>query len=448
MEGVSAAECGDASSDLDAFKKQMQSEFDAQRAALMQMFVAKEEELKIEQEKNFALLKQIEEFIGPAGLDLDESMRNAQKQTVLLRSVVKPMEDEIDVYKKRIEELESVLDSLRADCDKKRQNEKEELSKQLNEAAAETRSLAAKIETNEGLLLEMSVQLSGSDAAFRSELEKLNHQLARVEWQNRQLTEDNDRLLAKHVSRMEQRIKTESEPLPDVFEKAARMVEHDEALSTAFHNLQFEYLKLHEKMIESMVTWENAEGKLRAELLFLQEQQDEVQKERRSYEDTVNDELERKNLEVQRLRACEQELATTKVRAAELEVMEPLKHKFERENHELRCKVLALQRDLDNSEAVQKDFVKLSQSLQVELEKLRVCDGEVRFQHPDDVTECNSCKKHLSGKKPNCSHCGRIFCPTCVSKTIQSGPNRRSFNVCAVCHTLLDQKSAPYFSTQ
>ena len=40
-------------------------------------------------------------------------------------------------------------------------------------------------------------------------------------------------------------------------------------------------------------------------------------------------------------------------------------------------KVSGLQTDLDNSVAVQNDFVRLSQSLQVELEKIRQAESEV-----------------------------------------------------------------------
>merc|ERR1712055_87818 len=43
----------------------------------------------------------------------------------------------------------------------------------------------------------------------------------------------------------------------------------------------------------------------------------------------------------------------------------------------LRNKVTSLQVDLDNSVAVQNDFVRLSQSLQVELEKIRQAEKEV-----------------------------------------------------------------------
>lgn len=80
-----------------------------------------------------------------------------------------------------------------------------------------------------------------------------------------------------------------------------------------------------------------------------------------------------------------------------------------------------LQQDLGNSEAVQKDFVRLSQSLQVriesvlpstmetkhfhiffppysqmELEKIRAADTAVRWQDDDDVDNCPSCKSVFS----------------------------------------------------
>lgn len=46
---------------------------------------------------------------------------------------------------------------------------------------------------------------------------------------------------------------------------------------------------------------------------------------------------------------------------------------------ELRGRVSTLQHDLDTSEVVQRDFVRLSQSLQVQLEKIRQSEKEVGF---------------------------------------------------------------------
>ena len=54
---------------------------------------------------------------------------------------------------------------------------------------------------------------------------------------------------------------------------------------------------------------------------------------------------------------------------------------------QLKNKVASLQVDLDNSVAVQNDFVRLSQSLQVELEKIRQAEKEV----------CNPINHYMSG---------------------------------------------------
>merc|ERR1719410_283820 len=107
----------------------------------------------------------------------------------------------------------------------------------------------------------------------------------------------------------------------------------------------------------------------------------------------------------------------------------------------LKKKVSSLQLDLDNSVAVQNDFVRLSQSLQVELEKIRQAEKEVRWQHEDDIEDCSSCKNqfNMAKRKHHCRHCGRIFCADCLTKTVTSGPQNRPSKVCEVCHTLLVQ---------
>ena len=69
---------------------------------------------------------------------------------------------------------------------------------------------------------------------------------------------------------------------------------------------------------------------------------------------------------------------------------------MERAEQELRNRVASLQEDLDNNEATQQDFVQLSQSLQMELERLREAEKEVRWQHEDDIDECSGCKLPFS----------------------------------------------------
>ena len=113
----------------------------------------------------------------------------------------------------------------------------------------------------------------------------------------------------------------------------------------------------------------------------------------------------------------------------ELAALKADNFQLERDLHHSRSRIQAMQVDLDNSEAVQLDFVKLSQSLQVwairassppptrrlscftqfkfdclflcpqwvrhfvqvELEKIRQSENEVRWQFDDDVHDCNAC---------------------------------------------------------
>ncbi|CAH8643372.1 unnamed protein product [Heterobilharzia americana] len=120
---------------------------------------------------------------------------------------------------------------------------------------------------------------------------------------------------------------------------------------------------------------------------------------------------------------------------------------------DLQEQVARLQNDLDNVESVQADFVRLSQSLQVQLERLRQQDQEVRWVNPDDVTNCFACNflfptGIVSGsKKINCRHCGKVHCSSCMKNTMPAGPFGHAAVVCDVCHTLLNKNIAPYFST-
>lgn len=115
--------------------------------------------------------------------------------------------------------------------------------------------------------------------------------------------------------------------------------------------------------------------------------------------------------------------------------------RLEEEVANLRKKLQSLQVELDNSEAVQRDFVKLSQSLQVsrrhgeessftavlscanilsryqiQLEKIRQADSEVRWQHEDDVSECNTCNKRLNSKKDKVSNFFSFLTPIINAK--------------------------------
>ncbi|KAI5635202.1 rabaptin-like protein domain-containing protein [Phthorimaea operculella] len=211
-------------------------------------------------------------------------------------------------------------------------------------------------------------------------------------------------------------------------------------------------LYLREQLIESAIGRERAlegEQELRNQLLqqgALFHKQDEQLSYYKNQLNETNEELSRMRAEHEELRELGSKLRKSN------EMTEQLlndKKRLHSEITELRQRVSVLQQELDNSEKVQQDFVRLSQSLQVQLQRIREADTEVRWQHDEDVNECPSCHTPLpnSKKKVHCRHCGRIFCGTCVSHTVPSGPRGAPARVCAVCSTLLRPDTAPYFST-
>ncbi|CAH1232876.1 RABEP1 [Branchiostoma lanceolatum] len=219
--------------------------------------------------------------------------------------------------------------------------------------------------------------------------------------------------------------------------------------------LRSEILFLKDRVKAEQVAKDNIEETLSSDLDVARDEMVKLQNIKTDYdkEKTEKTELEAKLSELQQSKKSIETKSKQVITALQEQVEEltALKVKLETEVRDLRVKIQGLQADLDNSEAVQRDFVKLSQSLQVQLENIRQSENEVRWQHEEDATGCNQCKQPFQPKKKatkhHCRHCGKIFCNDCLSKSVQSGPNMRPSKVCDVCYTILVNDSAPYFST-
>ncbi|VDK31563.1 unnamed protein product [Taenia asiatica] len=149
-------------------------------------------------------------------------------------------------------------------------------------------------------------------------------------------------------------------------------------------------------------------------------------------------------------RATERASAEVKRLQAELAEKDKALQRACDEVAQLRNRVSHLQTDLENTEKVSLDFVRLSQHLQIQLERQREQTQEVRWQDPEDVIQCSGCKRPFEAGmvKQNCRHCGAIFCRACLTKVIPpSGARSRPAHVCDMCHTLLVKDAAPYFSS-
>uniref|UniRef100_A0AC35U4A5 FYVE-type domain-containing protein n=1 Tax=Rhabditophanes sp. KR3021 TaxID=114890 RepID=A0AC35U4A5_9BILA len=227
---------------------------------------------------------------------------------------------------------------------------------------------------------------------------------------------------------------------------AMEMQQQEINIPDTMEELQFYALTLREELIQAKSVKEHESNESKNEIALLSDHCKQLQEANASLEYL-------KNIHHQ-YKACQHELnkltkSVDKYRAA-LEESGKTIERLSESNDEMRQKAINLQTELDTSETVQKDFVRLSQSLQIQLEKIRQSSQEVRWQFEDDVGSCNGCNSVFSKAKPkvHCLHCGKIFCPPCLPLSVPSGPKRRPARVCNVCHTLLNPDSAPFFSNQ
>ncbi|CAL1298748.1 unnamed protein product [Larinioides sclopetarius] len=242
------------------------------------------------------------------------------------------------------------------------------------------------------------------------ERDSLKKELERVQ-------NENDVLLGKHIAKAQQ-MRNEDINLPDTTEE-----------------LQFYCLQKQEELITIKAAKENMEEALKGDIQMLKNQLMSEQTAKERLEDTYTQELDNLREQLGILESVQQELSVQQSQNSELDkrltnMLEELKSREEKISH--------LQAQVEELLAAK-----------MELEKIRQSDSEVRWQHDEDVSECNTCKKTFQSRKEkfHCNHCGKIFCLECTSRTVNSGPKKRQFKVCNVCHTLLDHKTAPYFSS-
>ncbi|PNF33967.1 hypothetical protein B7P43_G04659 [Cryptotermes secundus] len=371
---------------------------------------------------------------------------NYEAQLVRAQQRGRELEKQIATHERTIERYREDLtkeSGFRKDMEEKWNEKKEEHKMQVAE-------LKKKMETAEETLQELRQTYMQVYSEVMNQLTSLTQQREQVQEQLNKLQKENDNLLGKHSAHSQQ-LQNEMIDWPDKVE-----------------DLQVLLLKFYEELIAAKVakeTMEEQEQTLRCEIQLIRDQMSGEHEERVSMEDSLTQELN--NIKTQ-LHKYEKERHKYKATHEELEKLVKnsqrtamdfeaqltdalkVKKQLEEQVAELKSRVGSLQQELDNSEAVQKDFVRLSQSLQVQLERIREADTQVRWQHDEDIEECQGCRNGFSftRSKQHCRHCGRIFCISCLSHTVHSGPNQRPSKVCDVCHTLLVRDTAPYFSTE
>ncbi|XP_046421891.1 rab GTPase-binding effector protein 1 isoform X2 [Neodiprion fabricii] len=433
--------------------------------------------------------------LGPD--NIEESLRKAQEDAEVLRSLVGPLEEEIKALKEKLRSTDDELqkhieinsqkkfqtesgsaaeascdmcanyeaqlvkmqaaekefEKRLADADHLLEVQKEDLVKEVefrkemeekwNEKKEEHKIKVAELtsvsQSSQQALADLKQTLAQMHQGVTDELSRLIHGREELQRHLNALQKENENLVGKH-SKNSMQLQSETINMPNNVEE-----------------LHVTLLKMHEDLIAAKVAQEVAQEKeetLRYEVTLLQDQLDHDNRAHQQSESTLVEEIRQLKVQVENYKHDHQALNEKEEKLnrlqQQLENTTTEKQKIELAVAELRQRLTSLQQELDTSEEVQKDFVRLSQSLQVQLEKIREAGSEVRWQHDEDVDECPNCRTGftVTRRKMHCRHCGHIFCSTCLSHVVNSGPKQRPSRVCDVCHTLLVRDTAPYFSQE
>ncbi|KAK5640681.1 hypothetical protein RI129_009228 [Pyrocoelia pectoralis] len=366
---------------------------------------------------------------------------------------------ETELVKEQNETEEIKLKLMRAEKAVERHREellkeigfRKEIEEKWNEKKEQHKNQVAELTTRtdcaEQDLKELQDVFKQTCTEVKQHLTALTNERGKVQQELEKLQRENDDLVGKY-SIHSQQLQSEMINLPDSVEDLQELVlkAHQdliiakigkEVIEEEANNLRSDNLLLKDQISNDQQLKSNMEMNYKGQMSILKTQIQQLEEEKRSSLSTED-----------KLKSLDRIHQAT---LAQIDELSGEKSLLEDQINELRARVGSLQQELDNSETVQKDFVRLSQSLQVQLEKIRDSDTQVRWQHEEDVEDCPSCRSMFNvtkRKKQHCRHCGQIFCLNCLSHTVPSGPNQRPSKVCDVCHTLLVKSSAPYFSTE
>ncbi|XP_008060081.1 rab GTPase-binding effector protein 1 isoform X2 [Carlito syrichta] len=228
--------------------------------------------------------------------------------------------------------------------------------------------------------IKQSTEDSSHQAVLMQSREQVSEELVRLQ-------KDNDSLQGKHSLHVSLQ-QAEDFILPDTMEALRELV-----------------LKYREDIINVRTAADHMEEKLKAEILFLKEQIQAEQCLKENLEETLQLEIENCKEEIASISSLKAELERIKVEKVQLEstlkeksqqyeslqeIKITLEEQLKKETaakaaveqlmFEEKNKAQRLQTELDVSEQVQRDFVKLSQTLQVQLERIRQADSLERIR--------------------------------------------------------------------
>uniref|UniRef100_A0A671VKX6 Rab GTPase-binding effector protein 1 n=1 Tax=Sparus aurata TaxID=8175 RepID=A0A671VKX6_SPAAU len=235
------------------------------------------------------------------------------------------------------------------------------------ETAAKVSGLLQRVQESESLLGALQQAFSEAKRSTQEQMVVLVKSREQVADELSRLQRDNESLQGKHRLHVE------------------LQQQEDFHMPSTVQDLQDLVLQLREDLVALRTSADHMEEKLKAEILFLKEQIQAEQCLKENLEDTLQLEIE----------GCKEEIGDSLTEKMEtLEKLQELRTSLEQQLREItaaksvlesqvfdeRDKAQRLQTELDVSEQVQKDFVKLSQTLQVQLERIRQADSLDRIK--------------------------------------------------------------------
>ncbi|XP_026280859.1 rab GTPase-binding effector protein 1 isoform X1 [Frankliniella occidentalis] len=412
----------------------------AEQESLIMMSPAQEKGASLEKQitpEGEATGKDLEVFLSggstavPLSLNTCNMCLNYETGLQKSQQRVKELEKALEISEKNVKRAKDDLSrehTFRQEMEVKWNEKKEQHKMQVIE-------LQKKITSAESSLHDLHQTYTQTYQDVTQQLSRLEPERIEIKREMDRLQAENEKLVGKHAEHS-QILQNQIIDLPSNVEA-----------------LQVLLLQRHEDLIAAKVCAETQQIEadlLREELQIQQKQNAILMSDNQQYQKLVQ-KSEADKQRIHNLQIAEKQ-ALEKIKDLKLKLDEALQNhtQLEEKLKKQQNRVTSLQHDLDTSEQVQKDFVRLSQSLQVQLESFRQPNTQVRWQHDEDVDECPSCHSSFgsSSRKPHCRHCGRVFCHNCLSHQVPSGPQQRLSRVCDVCHTLLVPNTAPYFSTE
>ncbi|KAM6907714.1 rab GTPase-binding effector protein 1 isoform 2-T2 [Xenentodon cancila] len=268
-----------------------------------------------------------------------------------------------------------------------KQNLEDSVKAGNEETAAKVSALLQRVQESETLLSTLQQAFSDAKRSTQEQMAVLVKSREQVADELSRLQRDNESLQGKHRLHVELQ-QQEGFQMPVTVQELQGLVS-----------------RFREDMVALRTTADHMEEKLKAEILFLKEQIQAEQCLKENLEDTLQLEIEgckeeiasfsSLKTELERIKAEKEQLQSSlaeKTEALEsiqgqrigleqhLKELSTAKSALESQVLDERDKAQRLQTELDVSEQVQKDFVKLSQTLQVQLERIRQADSLDRIK--------------------------------------------------------------------